>query len=108
MSTGFLRLKEIIAPSGPIPVSRSTWYARIATGEFPPPVRIGRCSMWAVEEIDALIARLKQNDERHCTPMPSSRSRFGRGRLSRKPNRFDRVTHSFLTQDSIREKKAQG
>lgn len=62
--TGFLRLKRIIAPAGPIPVSRSTWYARVATGEFPRPVKVGRMSMWAVEEIDALVARLKQNGER--------------------------------------------
>lgn len=66
--TGFLRLKHILAPAGPIPLSRSSWYARVATGEFPPPVKIGRCSMWAVDEIDALIARLKQSDERHRTP----------------------------------------
>ena len=45
--TGFLRLKQIIAPSGPIPVSRSTWYGRVATGEFPAPVKIGRMSLWA-------------------------------------------------------------
>jgi prophage regulatory protein len=68
MSTpqGFLRLRKVIAPSGSIPVSRSTWYARVATGEFPPPVKVGRMSLWAVEEIDALIARLKQDDKRHC------------------------------------------
>ena len=67
---GFLRLKHIIAPHGPIPVSRSTWYARVATGEFPAPVKIGRMSLWAVEDIDALVARLKDDAERHS---PSTR-----------------------------------
>ena len=72
---GFLRLREIISPRGLIPVSRSTFYARIATGEFPRPVKVGRISMWSVEEIDALIARLKDEGEQHCAPTPSSRSR---------------------------------
>jgi prophage regulatory protein len=71
---GFLRLRHIIAPSGPIPVSRSTWYARIATGDFPPPVKIGRMSLWAVEDIDALVARLKDDAERHSAPRRASRS----------------------------------
>ena len=64
---GFLRLKEVIAPRGPIPVSRSTFYARVATGAFPPPVKVGRMSLWAVEDIDALIARLKMQDELRST-----------------------------------------
>jgi prophage regulatory protein len=72
--TGFLRLKQIISPRGLIPVSRSTWYARVATGEFPAPVKIGRMSLWAVEDIDALVARLKDDAERHSARRGSSRS----------------------------------
>jgi predicted DNA-binding transcriptional regulator AlpA len=68
---GFLRLREIISPRGLIPVSRSTFYARIATGEFPRPVKVGRISMWSVEDIDALVARLKDEGERRS---PSTRS----------------------------------
>jgi prophage regulatory protein len=71
---GFLRLKEVIAPRGPIPVSRSTFYARVATGEFPPPVKVGRMSLWAVEDIDALIARLKMQDELRSTGTASQRA----------------------------------
>jgi prophage regulatory protein len=76
MSTpqGFLRLRKVIAPSGPIPVSRSTWYARVATGEFPPPVKVGRVSMWAIEDIDALIARLRMHDELRSTGTASQRA----------------------------------
>lgn len=54
--TGFLRLKSIIAPDGPIPVSKSTWWAGIKDGRFPQPVKLGpRISAWRVADIRALI-----------------------------------------------------
>jgi prophage regulatory protein len=31
-STGFLRLSSVLAPRGPIPVSKSTWWAGVKTG----------------------------------------------------------------------------
>ena len=37
--TGFVRLKQIIAPDGPIPVSRSTWWAGVKSGRYPQPVK---------------------------------------------------------------------
>jgi predicted DNA-binding transcriptional regulator AlpA len=54
--TGFLRLSSIIAPSGPIPVGRSTWWAGVKTGRFPQPIKLGpRTTAWRVEDIRALI-----------------------------------------------------
>lgn len=54
--TGFLRLPAIIAPHGPIPVSKSTWWAGIKTGRFPAPVKLSaRISAWRVEDVRALI-----------------------------------------------------
>ena len=32
--TGFLRLSSIIAPHGPIPVSKSTWWAGVKAGQL--------------------------------------------------------------------------
>lgn len=56
--TGFVRLPSVIAPLGPIPVSKSTWWAGIKTGRFPKPVKLGpRITAWRVEDIRALIAR---------------------------------------------------
>lgn len=53
---GFLRLKQIIAPDGPIPVCRSTWWAGVKAGRFPQPVKLGpRITAWRTEDIDALI-----------------------------------------------------
>ena len=62
--TGFLRLRQIIGnpkakpPIPPIiPVSKSTWWAGVASGRYPKPVRtLGlRITAWRVEEISALI-----------------------------------------------------
>jgi len=54
--TGFLRVKQILAPHGPIPVSKSTWWAGVKDGRFPKPMKLGkRVTVWRVEDIQALI-----------------------------------------------------
>ncbi|GGD13144.1 helix-turn-helix transcriptional regulator [Aquisalinus flavus] len=54
--TGFVRLKQILAPVGPIPVSKSTWWAGIKDGRFPQPLKLGaRVTVWRAEDIHALI-----------------------------------------------------
>lgn len=64
--TGFLRLTQIIGntkavPPIPavIPVSKSTWWAGVASGRYPQPVRtLGRrITAWRVEDIRALVAK---------------------------------------------------
>jgi prophage regulatory protein len=55
--SGFVRLAGILAPNGPIPVSKSTWWAGIKDGRYPKPVKLGpRITAWRVEDIRALIA----------------------------------------------------
>jgi prophage regulatory protein len=57
-ATGFLRLTSILSPNGPIPVSKSTWWAGIKDGRFPKPVKLGpRITAWRVDDIRALIER---------------------------------------------------
>ncbi len=57
--TGFLRLPSVIAPGGPIPVSKSTWWSGVRDGRFPKPVKLGpRITAWRVEDIRALIESL--------------------------------------------------
>ena len=62
--TGYLRIKQILGdpkaePPIPavIPVSKSTWWAGVASGRYPKPVRsLGqRITAWRVEDIRALI-----------------------------------------------------
>jgi prophage regulatory protein len=60
-NSGFVRISQILAPTGPIPVSRSTWWAGVAGGRFPKPVKLGpKITAWRVEDIRALIVRLGQ------------------------------------------------
>ena len=55
-ATGFLRLPSIIGPNGPIPVSKSTWWAGVKDGRFPKPIKLGlRITAWRVEDIRAFI-----------------------------------------------------
>lgn len=54
--TGFLRLSAILAPNGPIPVGRSTWWAGVKEGRYPKPIKLGaRITAWRVEDIRAFI-----------------------------------------------------
>ena len=47
----FARLGSILAPKGPIPVSKSTWWAGVKSGRFPRPVKLGpRITAWRVED----------------------------------------------------------
>jgi predicted DNA-binding transcriptional regulator AlpA len=56
--SGFVRLSSILAPNGPIPVGRSTWWQGVKTGRFPKPIKLGpRITAWRVEDIRALIER---------------------------------------------------
>jgi prophage regulatory protein len=58
--TGFVRLKNIIAPYGPIPVSKSTWWVGVRSKRFPQPIKLGpKITAWRVEDIHALIEKLE-------------------------------------------------
>ena len=51
-----LREKQVLAPGGPVPVSRSTWWAGVRSGRFPQPIRLGpRTTAWRVGDIRALL-----------------------------------------------------
>jgi prophage regulatory protein len=56
--TGYVRLADILAPAGPLPISKSTWWAGIKAGRYPKPVKLGpRITAWRVDDIRALIDR---------------------------------------------------
>jgi len=53
---GFIRLSAILAPKGPIPVSKSTWWAGVKSGRFPQSVKLGpRITAWRLSDILALV-----------------------------------------------------
>lgn len=54
--TGFVRLSAILAPRGPLPVSKSTWWAGIKLGRYPKPLKLGpRVTVWRAEAIWSLM-----------------------------------------------------
>jgi prophage regulatory protein len=54
--TGFVRLSSVLAPKGPIPVSKSTWWEGVKSGRFPKPHKLGpRTTVWKAEDIRALF-----------------------------------------------------
>ena len=55
-SEGCVRLSQILAPRGPVPVSKSTWWDGVRKGRFPQPIKLGpRSTAWRVEDIRELV-----------------------------------------------------
>jgi prophage regulatory protein len=55
-ATGLVRLKQIIGPGKPIPVSKTKWWDGIRSGDYPSPIYLGsRLPAWRAEDIHALI-----------------------------------------------------
>lgn len=55
-TTGLVRLSHILAPMGPIPVSKSTWWQGVKDGRFPKPQKLGpRTTVWKAQDIRALF-----------------------------------------------------
>ena len=53
---GFVRLNQIIAPYGPIPLSKSTWWKGVKDGKFPKSTKLSaNVTVWRADEIRALI-----------------------------------------------------
>ena len=56
---GFLRLPQVLAV---FPVSKTTWYAGIRSGIYPPAFKIGRrASAWRAEDIRTLLESVEGN-----------------------------------------------
>jgi predicted DNA-binding transcriptional regulator AlpA len=54
--TGYVRLADILAPGGPLPIGRSTWWQGVREGRYPAPIKLGpRITAWRVEDIRKLI-----------------------------------------------------
>lgn len=69
MHKGFFRISHIlgdprrgIAPR--IPVSRSTWWAGVASGRYPKPIKLSEgVTVWRVADIDALCDQIERRVE---------------------------------------------
>lgn len=58
----FVRLPAIIGPDGPLPISKSSFWLRVADGRLPKPYKIGsqKISAWKVGELRAAFASFKK------------------------------------------------
>lgn len=62
-SKRLLRITDIIAPHGPVPVGKSTWWEGVKDGRFPQPIKLGpRISVWRAEDIEELLVKGVQDD----------------------------------------------
>jgi len=53
---GYVRISSILAPAGPIPVAKSTWWAGVKKRRFPAPVKLGPgITVWRAADIWDLI-----------------------------------------------------
>lgn len=54
--TGLVRIKQILAPDGPIPVSKSTWWQGVKEGRFPAPKKLGPgITVWRAKDIWLIV-----------------------------------------------------
>lgn len=55
---GALRLRQILHPTGPLPISASSWWSGVKKGIYPQPIKLGkRITAWRASDIRALIER---------------------------------------------------
>lgn len=60
-TTRFLRIKQIIGPHGPLPISRSGFWKGVKEGRFPKPRKISpRVTVWCSEDIDTLVTKIAE------------------------------------------------
>lgn len=63
-SVGYVRLKQIVGPAGPLPISRSGFWAGVKNGKFPKPLKISpRVTVWKAEDIHALLAEIEMGGQ---------------------------------------------
>lgn len=62
-TTGLVRLKSIIAPGGPLPISKSSWWAGVKDGRYPKSRKISaRVTAWRAEDILQLLEKIEQGE----------------------------------------------
>ncbi|CUX26459.1 Phage transcriptional regulator, AlpA (modular protein) [Agrobacterium fabrum str. J-07] len=59
--TGFVRLNQIVGPNGPLPISKSGFWAGVKNGKFPQPHKISpRVTVWKAEDIHDLLREIER------------------------------------------------
>ncbi|NSX84384.1 AlpA family phage regulatory protein [Agrobacterium tumefaciens] len=59
--TGFVRLNQIVGPNGPLPISKSGFWAGVKSGKFPKPLKVSpRVTVWKAEDIHDLLREIER------------------------------------------------
>lgn len=59
--TGFVRLNQIVGPNGPLPISKSGFWAGVKNGKFPKPLKISpRVTVWRAKDIHDLLREIER------------------------------------------------
>jgi predicted DNA-binding transcriptional regulator AlpA len=94
----WLRLKQILAPEGPLPIARSTFYAWIASGKLPKPYKLGpRISVWPADLIFSLVESMSASTSHAHSPASAAApatSEAERAAPEQGPKRQDRRSNT--------------
>ncbi len=61
--SGYVRLKQILSPVGPLPISRSGFWQGVREGRYPKSRKISpRVTVWRAEDIHALLAKIDNGE----------------------------------------------
>lgn len=59
--SGYVRLNQIVGPNGPLPISKSGFWAGVKNGKFPQPHKISpRVTVWKAEDIHDLLREIER------------------------------------------------
>lgn len=62
--SGYVRLNQILGPYGPLPISKSSFWAGVKSGRYPQPRKISaRVTVWRAEDIRSLIATIEKTSK---------------------------------------------
>jgi prophage regulatory protein len=96
MSKRLLRLRQIIAPDGVLPIGRTRFYQGIADGEIPEPQKFGPMSLWDADAIERVLDRILAG-EFGKDYAASSATMTERARKRRKPSHQREVANAVAS-----------
>lgn len=85
-SPRLLRITDVLAPNGPIPVSKSTWWEGVRNGRYPKPIKLSpKITVWRSDEINQLVQKGTPEDvaKSPCRGQPARRTAIGNGLVIR-------------------------
>lgn len=61
--SGYVRIKQIVAPNGPLPIGRSSFWAMVKANKAPQPRKISpRVTVWRAEDINEMLAAIHRGE----------------------------------------------